>query len=193
MGSTFGTFGSRSVSIAEEATMRRARRRAPVLMYGLVTLAAGVIALGCACLFDTATYDCFSGLRCDPGFVCALRQQVCIPDGGCGNGIVSEDEVCDDGNIIDRDGCSSDCKSNEVCGNGVTDFHMGEECDPVSTFPGRPPDTAECNSDCTKPKCGDGHLNRPAGEVCDKEVPEHETPQVGCPGLTCKSDCTGCM
>lgn len=161
-------------------------------MYGFVTLTAAAIALGRARVFDPGTYECSSGLHCDPGFVCARHQQVCIPDGGCGNGIKSNDEVCDDGNIRDGDGCSHDCKSNEACGNGMTDEHMGEECDPVSTFPKRPPDTATCDSDCTVPECGDGHLNRQAGEVCDHGMLRN-TPPIGCPGLTCKSDCTGCL
>src|SRR5262249_55187955 len=57
---------------------------------------------------------------------------------GCGNGRVDRadpadpndtGEVCDDGNERSGDGCSSDCRSNETCGNGVTDpIHM-ERCD----------------------------------------------------------------
>src|SRR5690348_3308190 len=89
-------------------TMRRARPRAPVLMYGFVTLTAAALALGHVRIFDIGPYECSAGLHCDPGFVCALHQQVCIPDGGCGNGIKSSDEACDDGNIRDGDGCSHD-------------------------------------------------------------------------------------
>src|SRR5437764_1377599 len=53
---------------------------------------------------------------------------VCLPV-GCGNGVVTPDEACDDGNNISGDGCSADCKSNETCGNGVTDTAAGEQCD----------------------------------------------------------------
>ena len=52
----------------------------------------------------------------------------CMP-GGCGNGIVDPDEVCDDGNAVVGDGCSDSCKSNETCGNGIVDPASGELCD----------------------------------------------------------------
>ena len=43
----------------------------------------------------------------------------------CGNGSL-EAEQCDDGNLMDGDGCSSGCTL-EACGNGPVDF--GEACD----------------------------------------------------------------
>ena len=62
-----------------------------------------------------------------------------IPDGtcfggscravACGNAIIDHDEACDDGNQRFGDGCSADCRSNEVCGNQVADVVNGEECD----------------------------------------------------------------
>jgi cysteine-rich repeat protein len=36
----------------------------------------------------------------------------------CGNGVVDAPEACDDGNRIHGDGCSTDCLSEEYCGNG---------------------------------------------------------------------------
>src|SRR5215475_7374871 len=49
---------------------------------------------------------------------------------GCGNGIVDHGEACDDGNQTPGDGCSADCRSTEVCGNGVVDaLPHGEQCD----------------------------------------------------------------
>lgn len=33
----------------------------------------------------------------------------------CGNGILDEDEECDDGNLVNGDGCSSACKLEEGC------------------------------------------------------------------------------
>ena len=51
---------------------------------------------------------------------------VCLPR-GCGNAIVEPGEVCDDGNQLSRDGCRSDCRSDETCGNGVVD--EAETCD----------------------------------------------------------------
>jgi cysteine-rich repeat protein len=35
----------------------------------------------------------------------------------CGNGIVDDEEQCDDGNDVDGDGCDSDCTSAIVCGD----------------------------------------------------------------------------
>ncbi len=47
---------------------------------------------------------------------------------GCGDGIVdAELEQCDDGNQVDEDACTNECKGN-VCGDGL--LHRGvEECD----------------------------------------------------------------
>lgn len=33
----------------------------------------------------------------------------------CGDGVINGDEVCDDGNTVDGDGCSSDCMHVEAC------------------------------------------------------------------------------
>lgn len=222
---------------------------------GLVLLAA--TALFCcaalsSCLFDTKTTLCeASGLRCKPGQTCAAFQPACIDEGGCGDGVRSADEACDDGNIIDGDGCnarcdsnescgngivdltageecdpaipgttscsnqcllercgnrvldprevcddgnqesgdgcSSDCRSNEACGNGVTDAHLGEQCEfSRSPFPDAPPNTSTCDSDCTLPVCGDGHVNpetEPRAEECDPGT-------VGADTVTCDRDCT---
>ena len=56
----------------------------------------------------------------------------------CGDGRVDradasdsldQGEVCDDGNQRSGDGCSSDCRSDETCGNGVIDPIALERCD----------------------------------------------------------------
>ncbi len=47
----------------------------------------------------------------------------------CGDKILEGDEVCDDGNNLDGDGCSGNCKSNETCGNKLVDAIDDEECD----------------------------------------------------------------
>jgi cysteine-rich repeat protein len=44
----------------------------------------------------------------------------------CGDGIIDEDEECDDGNNDNNDGCSSTCRIEE-CGDGIV--QNGEECD----------------------------------------------------------------
>ncbi|MCG8425365.1 MAG: hypothetical protein MJE77_46390 [Proteobacteria bacterium] len=52
----------------------------------------------------------------------------CQP-GRCGDGIRDSGEVCDDGNLAASDGCTPDCESDEMCGNGYVDFLAGELCD----------------------------------------------------------------
>ena len=57
----------------------------------------------------------------------------------CGNGIVeacgTTPEVCDDGNLVNGDGCQSDCTLTppkmRICGDGVVD--VGETCDDGNT------------------------------------------------------------
>lgn len=60
----------------------------------------------------------------------------------CGNGAQDVGERCDDGNLIDGDGCSSSCVP-EFCGDKVVN-KKGEECDD-----GNPIDGDGCN-ECRK-------------------------------------------
>lgn len=147
---------------------------------GAAVVAIVATALNGACVLDTKTNLCeASGRRCPPGQVCAVDQDACIPIGGCGDGIVSPEkgEICDDGNIRNGDGCSSDCRSDTLCGNGVID--RDEDCDAgVDDSPG-------CDDDCTFVRCGDGHVNKAAGEDCDTGDPFSNTEK--CNGLLCKT------
>ena len=104
--------------------------------------------------------------------------EVPIP-AGCGNGVKSSSEECDDGNNQDGDGCSAYCKL-EVCGNNVID--AGEECDgyelngqtcnSLGVFEGGALacrddcffDTSDCQSNASG-YCGDHELND--AELCD--------------------------
>jgi cysteine-rich repeat protein len=72
---------------------------------------------------------------------CPTPGQPCENLAKCGNGILTSDETCDDGNTLDGDGCSKDCKTIE----------KGWQC----RVPGKP---------CT-PKCGDGIIS--GTETCD--------------------------
>ncbi len=80
----------------------------------------------------------------------------------CGNDLVEGAEECDDGNMIDGDGCT-DCELDNIalCGNGLYD--PGEECDDGNT------DSLDgCSSTCqleSENACGDGKID--AGEECD--------------------------
>ena len=82
-----------------------------------------------ACAGKPTYAHCGTDARCYDG--------VCLPV-ACGNGRVDRadpsdptdsGEVCDDGNQTSGDGCSSDCRSDETCGNGVLDPIKGELCD----------------------------------------------------------------
>src|SRR5262249_28310538 len=66
------------------------------------------------------------------------------PDTTCGNGVQGPGEQCDDGNLIDCDGCDSNCTLSSTCGNGIT--CAPEQCDGGPT----------CNSTCesTASSCG---------------------------------------
>jgi cysteine-rich repeat protein len=84
-------------------------------------------------------------------------------EGDCGNGVVEENEQCDDGNRNDGDGCSASC-SLEVtsgCGDGVQG--EGEECDDGNTTAGD-----GCSETCQNEggtSCGNGNVDD--GEECD--------------------------
>jgi cysteine-rich repeat protein len=102
-----------------------------------------------ACADKPSSIVCASGIVCPAPLQCAAVQPVCISN-NCGNGIVDPGEVCDDGNIMDGDGCSHDCLSKEECGNGVVD--PNEVCDDGNTVNGQCGGSAGsgCNvdSDC---------------------------------------------
>jgi cysteine-rich repeat protein len=86
-----------------------------------------------------------------PGTACTLPPRI------CGDWIVSAGEGCDDGNIIDGDGCDATCMPTG-CGNGVVTFP--EVCDDGNLENGD-----GCDNNCTVSRCGNGAVA--AGEVCD--------------------------
>src|SRR5512138_1257156 len=65
---------------------------------------------------DPCTYKDQTGTSVDG----ECTGDVCYPL-GCGNGFVTPDEACDDGNNQSGDGCSADCRSAEACGNSIVD------------------------------------------------------------------------
>lgn len=69
---------------------------------------------------------------CEYGVFCTVCDETCswalgiIP--GCGDGDLQlAFEECDDGNLVDGDGCDASCTL-ELCGNGIV--QVGEDCDP---------------------------------------------------------------
>jgi len=69
-------------------------------------------------------------------------------------------EVCDDGNATAGDGCSPDCVSIEMCGNGIVDGILGEACDDGNLDSGD-----GCSYYCLLESCGNGVLE--LFELCD--------------------------
>jgi len=99
-------------------------------------------------------------------------------------------EVCDDGNNVSGDGCSRNCLSEEVCGNGIRD-PLGNP----TASPPQPPEVCDdgndfdfdgcpnyCQSDAPGAFCGDGILH-PINEQCDNGMD-------GANSATCDRDCT---
>ncbi|HOU93867.1 MAG TPA: DUF4215 domain-containing protein, partial [Polyangiaceae bacterium] len=76
----------------------------------------------------------------------------------CGDGYLSADEACDDGDLEDGDGCGGDCER-ERCGDGL--LAMLEECDD-----GNLEDGDGCDAACRlETDCGDGVAE--GVEACD--------------------------
>jgi hypothetical protein len=105
----------------------------------------------------------------------------------CGDGVVDDDEQCDEGDGNGRDepgACRADCTLPE-CGDGVLD--PGELCDDGPLNSDTEPDA--CRTSCQPAVCGDGVLDE--GEECDDpEKPGFE----GC-GIDCRLPaipCTPC-
>src|SRR5690606_31996036 len=162
-------------SLLTERAMTRNTSSAPwraILALGLA------IPLGLSissCDLGTPTTLCASGLRCPEGTQCTAAGDACTA-GSCGNAALDPGEVCDDGNLQAGDGCSSDCLSDETCGNGLLDGAAGEACDDGNTVPGD-----GCSPDCRLEYCGNGYVEEARGEVCDDGNTE--------PGDGCSADC----
>ncbi len=138
---------------------------------------------------------------------------------GCGDGVLTDDEACDDGNRNDGDGCAANCLAPErgfscavpgmaclpiaVCGDGVV--AGSEQCDDNNIVDGDGC-SARCRievgfkcdnvpSVCTPTTCGDGL--KEGAESCDDG---NNQPFDGCsdlcitepactPGTGCTSEC----
>lgn len=107
----------------------------------------------------------------------------------CGDGEQEGFEQCDDGNLVDDDGCSSACLDEaKLCGNGAVDTAK-EECDGVNG----------CTDKCKweKPFCGNDIEEPLAGEdcwTCPEDMGECVCGDGACVGedegcLSCPEDC----
>ena len=86
--------------------------------------------------------------------------------GRCGDGVVTADEACDDGNRDDQDDCLSSCQL-ASCGDGLV-WSGRETCDDGNTVA-----VDSCTSECEPARCGDGYTRQdisegaPGEEFCD--------------------------
>ncbi|WP_075207702.1 DUF4215 domain-containing protein [Archangium violaceum] len=145
----------------------------------LPALAAVLLAMPLQSCLEPMSVNCASGLLCPAGERCSADQQSCIKT-ECGDGILQAQfgEVCDDGNISDKDGCSADCKSTETCGNNIID--PGEKCDD-----GNNDSSDGCSANCRSTEvCGNNIIDAHLGEVCDDN---NKDSGDGC-SADCKSD-----
>ncbi|HEY1554446.1 MAG TPA: DUF4215 domain-containing protein [Kofleriaceae bacterium] len=154
----------------------------------LAALACALLALA-GCATQPSSLTCSTGIVCPSPLKCAAVQAVCI-ENNCGDGTVDVGEACDDGNIIDGDGCSHDCK-NEGCGNGTVD--PGEDCDPPG--PSTNGGTA-CSPTCKFEVCGNGVIDGDTHEQCDDGTANSDaactTPAYANPPATCSNCTTSC-
>ena len=91
--------------------------------------------------FGTATGD-FTLTITDDGM--PSMNQVACPGGMvaiCGDGNLDPGEECDDGNILDGDGCQANCML-PICGDGIVD--PNEQCDDGNNIDGD-----GCEADCS--------------------------------------------
>jgi cysteine-rich repeat protein len=77
----------------------------------------------------------------------------------CGDGVLDDGEICDDGNPVDNDECTNNCTL-PTCGDNVV--QAGEECDDGVNNG----DDRACTSRCITATCGDGLLHLDV-EECD--------------------------
>lgn len=124
---------------------------------------------------------------CAPGY--ARVEGVCTTT--CGNGLRITNEACDDGNVVDGDGCDAECAIEPgyacyeptggasvctyTCGDGLID-PPAETCDDGELNDDVAPDG--CRTSCRLAFCGDGVLD--TGEVCDSGSEVSDTVADAC-------------
>ncbi|KFE68237.1 DUF4215 domain-containing protein [Hyalangium minutum] len=134
-------------------------------------------ALTLSACYESGTITCSSGLVCPSRMTCSADGRSCLSD-SCGDSVRQAGEACDDGNKINGDGCSSDCRSDETCGNGIVDEIKDEVCDFGDAEPGD-----GCSADCkSDEECGNGIIDQ--DEACDDR---NTLSGDGC-SADCKSD-----
>jgi cysteine-rich repeat protein len=121
--------------------------------------------------------------------------ELCRPD-TCGNSVTDSGEDCDDGNLVNGDGCDADCtfscSFSDECDDGNA-CNGTEGCTGHRCMPGlEQPDGATCGTSlvcigalCVPSGCGDGVTDPATGEECDDG---NDTTGDGC-DPTCTWSC----
>lgn len=120
-------------------------------------------------------------LSVDPGYVCPVAGEPCLPFARCGDGLPALPEQCDVGAFVEGDGCTDDCKlefgwacegtpsvcHQTTCGDGKQEGTETCEDDDLLPFDGCD-ESCQAEPSCTSAgctsTCGDGIL---LGEDCD--------------------------
>jgi cysteine-rich repeat protein len=93
----------------------------------------------------------------------------------CGNNVLEPPELCDDGNVVDGDGCDSNCTPTG-CGNGVVT--AGEQCDDGNVVSGDCC-SATCVLENLPPDCSGA-----APSIGDLWPPNHKSVPIAITGVT---------
>ncbi len=93
----------------------------------------------------------------------------------CGNNVVEPSELCDDGNLVDGDGCDSNCTPTG-CGNGIVT--AGEQCDDGNTVSGDCC-SATCMNENLPPDC-----SAATASVSELWPPNHKLVSVAILGVS---------
>ncbi len=139
------------------------------------------------CLLPTCgdgVVDNLYGEECDEGpdnsdLPDATCSRGCIIP-GCGNGVLETWEQCDDGNMSDNDGCTSQCRYN-VCGDGL----LSSDDDVELCEYAQPWDRGECRYDCGQSLARCGNRRVDPGEGCDDGADRNSDE----PDNPCRRDC----
>ena len=124
--------------------------------------------------------------ECDDGNVqnedgcssrCTAEEALFAAASVCGDGIKHETEECDDSNRRDGDGCNSTCLLEiGICGDGIVQQLLGEECENATHAADLPYSCVECLY--LSETCGDGTVD--PGEQCDLAAANSNEPNARC-------------
>ena len=115
---------------------------------------------GCSetCLVEDEQGPCSSNAVCASG-ICNVVTDTCSENNACGNSVVDSAEGCDDGNILNGDGCDANCLIEAGLGVCSSDSDcQSNSCDLA---------TGLCD---VNTNCGDLNVDSVNGESCDNDA-----------------------